>query len=86
MVDASSLSLSKEGQSYAMDIGVGRDWIAYCDQAWCRVEPAIGTADIKRVNITVDENRTRASRTAIITFRTYDGRGIATTEVFQSQY
>jgi hypothetical protein len=85
MVDK-SLSLSKAGQSYAMDIGVGRDWTAHTDQDWCRVEPASGTGDMTRVNITVDENTTGASRKAIITFWTEDAEGTATTEVFQSQY
>lgn len=86
MVDDNELSLTKAAQSTAMDIGVGRDWTASCDQTWCRVEPASGTADRTRVNITVDANTTGASRKAIITFRTVDGKGTATTEIFQSQY
>jgi hypothetical protein len=80
MVD-NNLSVSKAGQSKAMDIGVDREWTAFCDQSWCRVERAN-----KRLNITVDENTTNANRNAIITFRTLDGIGKATTLLFQSQY
>jgi hypothetical protein len=80
MVD-NNLSVSKAGQSKAMDIGVDREWTASCDQPWCRVERAN-----KRLNITVDENTTNANRNATITFRTLDGIGSAATLLFQSQY
>lgn len=85
MVDK-NMSLDKAGQSKAVDIGVGRDWSVFPGQPWCRIEPASGTADNTRVNITADENTTGASRNAIITFKTRDIKGSATTDLFQSHY
>lgn len=80
------INLTKSGQTVPIDLGVGRDWTASCDQSWCKVDPQSGDADRTRVYLTVDENKTNANRKANITFRTTDLKGNAKTEVYQSQY
>lgn len=85
MVD-NFINLTKSGQTVPIDLGVGRDWTASCDQSWCKVDPQSGDADRTRLYLTVDENITNANRKAIITFRTNDLKGAAKTEVYQSQY
>lgn len=74
------------GQHKSRDISVSRKWTASSSQPWCRIEPASGTGASTHVNITVAPNRTGASRTAKIKFKTADGRGSDTMTVFQSQY
>jgi len=53
------------------------------NQPWCQVQQSAGTAANTHINITVDDNTTNTSRTAVITFITADGKGTATTTVFQ---
>jgi hypothetical protein len=74
---------SSKGVSTALDITVSRDWTASSNQPWCQVQQSAGTAANTHVNITVDDNTTGANRTAVITFKTADGKGTATTTVFQ---
>jgi len=87
MVDL-NLSLSKLGQSTAMDIAVGNDWKVSSDQSWCHVEPESSTAKNKRINITVDENLTGSARNAKLTFTVQHGEESysTATNIFQSQY
>jgi hypothetical protein len=87
MVDL-NLSLSKSGQSTAMDIAVGNDWKVSSDQSWCHVEPESSTAKNKRINITVDENLTGNDRNAKLTFIVKHGEELysTATNIFQSQY
>ncbi len=74
---------SSKGSSTALDITVSRDWTASSNQPWCQLQQSAGTAANTHINITVDENTTGAGRTAVLTFKTADGKGTATTTVFQ---
>lgn len=69
----------------AFDITVSRDWTASSNQDWCEVYPSAGTAADTNINISVDENKSGKTREAIITFKTADGKGTATTKVVQTR-
>ncbi len=86
LVSPHYVDFTAAGQHKSRNISVSRKWTASGSQPWCRVEPAHGTGASTHVNITVDPNRTGASRTAKIKFKTEDGRGSDTMTVFQSQY
>ena len=86
LVSPHYLDFTAAGQHKSRNISVSRKWTASSSQAWCRVEPAGGSGASTHVNIIVDPNKTGASRTAKIKFKTADGRGSDTMTVFQSQY
>lgn len=86
LVSPHYLDFTAAGQHKSRNISVSRKWTASSSQAWCRVEPAGGSGASTHVNIVVDPNKTGASRTAKIKFKTADGRGSDTMTVFQSQY
>lgn len=77
--------LTSSKSTIAFDITVSRDWTASSDQQWCEVHQSAGTAADTNINISVDENTTGKSRTAVLTFKTADGKGTATTTVFQAK-
>lgn len=81
-----NVDFSAAAQYKSMDIAVARGWRAESDQDWCRIEPSSGTGDNPRVNITVDENGTGASRTATVSFFLTVGAESDTMTVFQAQY
>jgi len=85
LVAPRNLDFNAAGDHKTMDLTVSRSWTASSNQPWCQVEPAGGTADNTRVNITVDQNTSGASRTPVITFKTADGKGSDTTTVFQAK-
>lgn len=80
-----NLDFPSSKSSTAFDITVSRDWTVSSNQPWCEVQQSAGTAANTHINITVDENKTSASRTAVITFKTADGKGTATTTVSQAK-
>ena len=86
LVSPHYVDFTAAGQHKSRNISVSRKWTASSSQPWCRVEPASGTGASTHVNVTVDANKTGASRTAKIKFKTADGRGSDTMTVFQSQY
>jgi hypothetical protein len=86
LVSPHYVDFSAAAQYKSKNIAVARNWTASSNQAWCRVEPAHGTGAETHINITVDANKTGASRTAKIKFKTIDGRGSDTMTVFQAQY
>ena len=77
--------LTSSKSSTAVDITVSRDWTASSNQDWCEVYPSAGTAADTNINISVDENKSGKTREAVLTFRTADGKGTATTKVVQTR-
>jgi len=81
-----NMDFGKDAGYKTTTITVARNWTASSNRTWCKVEPASGTKENTRVNITVDANKTGASRSATITFKTTDGKAADTMTVFQARY
>lgn len=83
-----NMEFEKAAQTKSLDIFVGREWSAICEEPWCHVElpQEGGTAENTRVHVTVDVNETGTNRTARIKLYTLDSVGSAVTDVFQSKY
>jgi hypothetical protein len=67
-----NLTLDAKAQFKTMEVSVGRDWNATCNQDWCEVVPTTGKGDNKQFSLTVSQNTTGKERKATITFRTND--------------
>lgn len=72
---AKNLNLDKKAQYKTMEVSVGRDWFASCDQDWCQAAPTTGKGDNPQFSVTTSENTTGKERKATITFKTYDYTG-----------
>lgn len=67
-----NLNLDNKAQFKTLEVSVGRDWSASCDQDWCQAAPTSGKGDNPQFSLTVSENTTGKERKAIITFKTSD--------------
>lgn len=67
-----NLNLDNKAQFKTLEVSVGRNWSASCDQDWCQAVPTSGTGDNPQFSVTVSENTTGKERKAIITFKTTD--------------
>lgn len=70
-----NLNLDKKAQFKTLEVSVGRDWNATCDQDWCQAAPTTGKGDNPQFSVTVSENTTGKERKATITFKTSDYKG-----------
>jgi len=67
-VSKNSVSLKAGGGNDSFTIKSNTSWTVSSDQAWCTVSPASGSND-GTVSIRVEENKSTAARSAIITVR-----------------
>ncbi|MCF4115074.1 MULTISPECIES: BACON domain-containing protein [Dethiosulfovibrio] len=85
LIAANDVKLGREAQFTPVDMGTCRDWGAYSDSGWCRLNMVSGTKDdVKDLIVTVEENDTGSDRTATVYLFTKDGKGYDSFRVFQS--
>lgn len=85
LIAANDVKLGKEAQFAPVEMGTCRDWTAYSDRGWCKLNMLSGTKDdVKDLIVTVEENDTGVDRTATVYLSTKDGKGYGSFKVFQS--
>jgi hypothetical protein len=63
-------ALSFQSSSFTTKVSLKNDWTLVSSQSWCKVTPESGTSGTTELTVTLDENKSSSSRTAVITVKT----------------
>jgi hypothetical protein len=67
VLSTSTITAGAQSQEQSFTISSNTAWTAESNQSWCKVTPASGNSGSATVKVTLDENKTSATRNATIT-------------------
>lgn len=81
-LSSSVLSCGAAPAELSLTVSCNSDWTASSDQSWCSIAPASGNAGDTQVTVKTQENTSKDTRTATVTFQT----GSSTVTATVTQY